>query len=118
MITPVKFQSANIIGFRMAGTITEDQIKSWAALLDQKSETPKKLRVYVEAEDIDDVSLDAVMADLKFDLTHLGDFEKAAFVSDETWAKLSAFAAKLVPKIDAKHFSLDEKEAAKEWIES
>ncbi|WP_020601441.1 STAS/SEC14 domain-containing protein [Spirosoma spitsbergense] len=118
MITPVKFQSANIIGFRMAGTITEDEIKSWATLLDQKSEAPQKLRVYVEAEDIDDISLDALMADLKFDLTHLGDFEKAAFVSDETWTKLSTFAAGLVPNIKAKQFSLDEKEAAKEWIES
>jgi hypothetical protein len=118
MITPVKFQSENIIGFRMAGTITEEEIKSWAALLDQKSEPTQKLRVYVEAEEINDVSLKAIMADLKFDLTHLGDFEKAAFVSDDPWTKLSTFAASLVPNIKAKQFSLDEKEAAKEWINS
>lgn len=118
MIQPVNFQEENIIGFRMEGKITDDEIKSWADLLDRKSDAPRKLRVYVEATNIDDVSLEAVMADLKFDLTHLGDFEKAAFVSDEAWAKLSAFAAKLVPNIDAKHFSTDEKEAAKEWIQS
>ena len=117
MITPIKFQPETIIGFRMSGKITEHEIKAWAALLDQKSEKPHKLRVYVEADDIDSTSADAIMADLKFDLTHLGDFEKAAFVSDETWAKLSAFAAKLVPNIEAKHFSMDEKEKARQWIE-
>ena len=58
------------------------------------------------------------MADLKFDITHLGDFEKAAFVSDETWTKLSTFMASLVPGIDAKQFSTNEKEAAKQWIQS
>ncbi len=118
MIQPVKFQEENIIGFRMEGKINEDEIKSWADLLDQKSDASRKLRVYVEAANIDDVSLKAVMADLKFDLTHLGDFEKAAFVSDDTWTKLSAFAAKLIPNIDAKHFSVAEKDEAKEWIKS
>ena len=118
MISPIEFNKENIIGFRMSGKITETEIKNWASLLDQQSDEPRKLRVYVEADDIDDVSLDAVMADLKFDLTHLGDFEKAAFVSDETWAKLSTVAAKLVPNIEAKHFSMDEKEKARQWIES
>lgn len=118
MIKPINFSQENIIGFRMAGKITEAEIKEWSSLLDQKSEKPRKMRVYVEADDIDDVSLSAVMADLKFDLTHLGDFEKAAFVSDETWAKLSTVAAKLVPNIEAKHFSMSEKDKARQWIES
>lgn len=118
MITPTNFPQDNIIGFQMSGKITEAEIKAWADKLDRKSEKSRKLRVYVEADDIDSTSADAIMADLKFDLTHLGSFEKAAFVSDETWAKLSAFAAKLVPNIEAKHFSMDEKEKARQWIEA
>ena len=118
MITPINFPQKDIIGFQMSGKITEAEIKDWADRLDRKSDQPQKLRVYIEAEDIDDTSLSAVMADLKFDLTHLGDFEKAAFVSEETWTKLSTFAASLVPNIEAKQFSLNEKEAAKKWIES
>ena len=58
------------------------------------------------------------MADLKFTITHLGDFEKAAFVSDDTWTKLSTFVANLVPGIDAKRFAPNQKEAAKKWIQA
>ena len=118
MIKPIDFQKDNIIGFRMAGKVTEAEIKEWALMLDQRSDKSRKLRVYVEADDLDDVSLSAVMADLKFDLTHLGDFEKAAFVSDAALTKISTFMASLVPNLDAKQFSPDEKEAAKKWITS
>ena len=118
MITPINFKQENIVGFRMSGKITESEIKEWASMLDQKSDKSDKLRVYVEASDIDETSLDAIMADVKFDLTHLGDFDKAAFVSDEVWTKLSTFAAKFVPGINAKQFDADETEAAKKWIQS
>ena len=118
MIQPIDLQSENIVGLRMTGKVTEAEIKSWASRLDQKSDQSHKLRVYIEAEDIDGISLNAVMADLKFDLTHLGDFEKAAFVSDESWTKLSTFMADLVPGLDAKQFSPAEKTQAKQWIKS
>ena len=118
MITPIDFQDDNIIGFRMTGKISQDDIKPWAAKLDRKSDMQGKLRVYVEADDIDAVTLKAALADLKFDVTHLGDFEKAAFVSDDTWTKVSTFLADLVPGIQAKQFSLAEKEEAHQWIKS
>ena len=117
MIQPIDLQNPDIVGFRMTGTITEDEIKAWAARLDRQTNQPGKLRVYIEAEDIDSATTDAVMQDLKFDLTHLGDFEKAAFVSDETWTKLSTFMANLVPNLEAKQFSPDEKEQARHWIQ-
>lgn len=118
MMQSIDFEEDNIVGFRMQGKITEDEIKAWANRLDQKTHRTDKLRVYVEAEDIDDVSVNAVLEDLKFDLTHLGDFVKAAFVSDETWTKLSTVAAKLIPGIEAKQFSAADKASARQWITS
>lgn len=118
MIKPIDFTDQHIIGFQMQGKITEDEIKAWADKLDQKSDQAGKLRVYVEAKDIDSVTMDAVLEDLKFDITHLGDFEKAAFVSDETWTKLSAFMGRLVPNLEARQFALAEREQAQQWIKS
>ncbi len=118
MITPIDFQNDNIVGFRMTGKITQDDIKPWADKLDRKGDQLGKLRVYVEADDMDAVTAKAALADMKFDVTHLGDFDKAAFVSDDTWTKISTFLADLVPSINAKQFSLDEKEAARQWIKS
>ena len=118
MITAIDFQDDNIVGFQMTGKITQDDIKPWAEKLDRKSDTLGKLRVYVEVEDMDAVTAKAALADLKFDVTHLGDFDKAAFVSDDTWTKISTFLADLVPSINAKQFSLDEKEEARQWIKA
>lgn len=118
MIKPIDFQEENIIGFQMTGKITEDEIKAWADRLEQQTHQAGKLRVYIEADNIDDVTMDAVLEDLKFDISHLGDFEKAAFVSDETWTKLSAFMGKLVPNLEAKQFSMDEQAEARQWVKS
>ena len=118
MIQPIDFQSDTIIGLRMTGTITEDDIKPWAARLDQKSDRPEKLRVYIEYEDVDEVTAKAALQDLKFDLTHLGDFEKAALVSNKTWTSLPALAANLIPNLEVKQFAPAEKEQARQWIKS
>jgi hypothetical protein len=117
MIAPINFEQKNIVGFTMTGNVTDDEIKQWASALDRKSDGPDKLRVYIEAEKLDDVTLDAILADLKFDVTHLTDFEKAAFVSDTALSKLSSFMAGLIPGLETKQFSLDEKEQAKQWIQ-
>lgn len=118
MIQPIDFQSDTIIGLRMMGKLTEDDIKPWAARLDQKSDKPEKLRVYIEYEDVDEVTAKAALQDLKFDVTHLGDFEKAALVSDKAWTNLPVLAATLIPNLDVKQFSTAEKEQARQWIKS
>ncbi|WP_338875112.1 STAS/SEC14 domain-containing protein [Spirosoma sp. SC4-14] len=118
MIQPIDFQSDNIVGLRMTDKITEADIKPWATLLDQKSHATDKLRVYIEYEDVDAITLKAALQDLKFDVTHLGDFEKAALVSDKSWTNLPAFVANMLPNLDAKQFSPSEKEKARQWITS
>ncbi|AKD54052.1 SpoIIAA family protein [Spirosoma radiotolerans] len=118
MIKPIEFQADNIIGFQMTGKITEADIKQWSSVLDQQSNRHDKLRVYIEYNDVDAVSLKAVLADLKFDLTHLGDFEKAALVADQSWTTVPASLANLIPNLQAKQFSMDQKDEAKQWIAS
>lgn len=117
MMQPIHFEQKNIIGFTMSGKVTDDEIKQWASALDRKSDGPDKLRVYIEAQDLDGVTLDALLSDLKFDVTHLTDFDKAAFVSDTALSKLSSFVAGLIPGLETKQFSLAEKEQARQWIE-
>ena len=56
--------------------------------------------MYIDVQELSDVTLDALLADLTFDVTHLADFEKAAFVSDSTLASLSLVAAGLVPILE------------------
>ncbi|GAB4019372.1 hypothetical protein GCM10028808_56910 [Spirosoma migulaei] len=82
--------------------------------MDRKCDTLDKLREYIKADDMDAVTVKAALVDLKFDVSHLADVDKAAFVSDDTWTKISTFLADLFPGIHAKHFLLAEKEEARQ----
>ena len=73
--------------------------------------------MYIDVQELSDVTLDALLADLTFDITHLTDFEKAAFVSDSALANLSSMVARLVPGLDTKQFSLAEKEQVRGWLD-
>ncbi|QJW91203.1 STAS/SEC14 domain-containing protein [Spirosoma taeanense] len=117
MIQLIDFSSNRILGFRLSATITEDDIRPWAALLDQKSNQHDKLRAYIEFDDVGTVTLKAAFADLKFDLTHLGDFEKAALVADQSWTSVPTSLGNLVPGLEARQFSSAEKEQARQWIQ-
>ena len=118
MIQAIDFPSDKIIGLHLTGDITEADIKPWAALLDQKTQQPAKLRVYIEYDNVNMVTLRAAIADLKFDLSHLSDFEKAALVADQTWTNLPTAVANFLPNLEAKQFSTAEKEQARQWIQS
>jgi len=118
MIQRIDFPSDLIIGMHVTGDVTEADIQPWAAMLDQKTDQPRKLRVYIEYENVNMVTLRAAIADLKFDLSHLNDFEKAALVSDKSWTNLPAAVANFLPSLEAKQFTTAEKEQARQWIQS
>lgn len=115
MIQPVNFDQDNIVGFTITGKVSAAAIRQWASSLDQQRTDVGKLRVYIEVQELSDVTLDAILADLTFDVTHLTDFEKAAFVSDLALLNLSSMVARLVPGLETKQFSLAEQEEAKQW---
>ncbi|RAJ97842.1 SpoIIAA-like protein [Larkinella arboricola] len=118
MIAPIDFGIPRVVGFRVNGPITTADIQPWASLLENKIQQEGKLRVYVEYETISGITWNALVQDLKFDLKHLGDFEKAAIVSDRTWLNLAAKVAGFLPNLEVKTFSFTEKEQAKQWIMS
>lgn len=115
MIQPVNFDQDNIIGFTITGKVSAADIRQWASSLNQQRTDVGKLRVYIEVQELSDVTLDAILADLTFDVTHLTDFEKAAFVSDSALSNLSSMMAGLVLGLKTNRFSLAEQEQAKQW---
>ena len=118
MIAPIDFGIPGIVGFRVSGTVTTADIQPWASLLENKIQQEGKLRAYVEYESISGITWNAIVQDLKFDLKHLGDFEKAAIVSDKAWMNLSAKIAGFLPNLEVKTFSFAEKEQAQQWVKS
>ncbi len=116
MVQPIDLHSDRIVAYQFSGKITADEIKSIADLLDKKTDRTEKMRFYAEYTTADGVTPKAIWEDLKFDLSHLTDFDKAAFVIDSDVLGLSAQVANLVPGLEVKYFKPDEQAQARQWV--
>ncbi len=116
MVEPIDLPNDRVVAYRFSGQLTADEIKSVADLLDKKTDHPEILRFYAEYTQTDGITPKAIWEDLKFDLSHLTDFDKVAFVMDSDVLGLSAQLANLIPGLNVKYFKPDEKEQARQWV--
>lgn len=107
----------NIIGLDIDGWIDAEDIDRITKLIEPRLKQGERLRIYAEVNNWSGMSLGAFVKDLRFSLKHLQDFDKEAIVSDRKWLQaLTAVSNTLFSGIEVKHFTLDEKEQALEWI--
>jgi len=118
MITPIDLQADNIVGYRIDGDFEAATLQPLIDKLTERLERHEKLRVYAEYIAVDDIEWRAIWKDLKFDLSHLTDFEKVAVVTDKEWLGLSAGMANIIPGLDVKFFKFAEQEQARQWVKS
>ena len=86
-------------------------------LIEEKLKQEDKLRVYAEVENWSGMTVSAFVEDLKLSLKHFRDFEKEAIVSDSKWIKnLSKISNSLFSSIEVKHFDLEDKERAWDFV--
>ncbi len=118
MLQPINFEQNNVVGFQLSGKIIKDEVEPILTEIKTKLDQHGKVRLYIEFAGIDSVSWEAMKAQskFKFNVDSLNDFEKLVYVSDSTLLKVGSFLADLFPGIQAKHFSSDEKTAARDWI--
>ncbi|MCL4243854.1 MAG: STAS/SEC14 domain-containing protein [Candidatus Dadabacteria bacterium] len=117
MIEIIPFEEGNIIGFRLKGKLEDSEFDDIVRILEERLKLHKKLRVYAEVEEFKGMSVNSFMKDIHYGLKHWRDFDKEAVVSDKGWLRVWAeIAGSIIPGVEVKHFSFDEKEEAKEWI--
>lgn len=109
----------HIIGLEIDGWIEAEDIDRVVELIEKRLNTGEKLRIYAEVNNWSGMSLGAFIKDFKFGLQHFKDFEKEAVVSDRRWLEgLAAVGNTLFSSIEVKHFTLEERDQALEWIGS
>ncbi len=119
MLELIPFREDNIIGFRLKGSIEEDRFDEAVAKMEEMLQKHDKLRVYAEIEEVGGMNVNTFMKDIHFKLKHFNDFEKEAVVSDKGWIQTWInIADTIFPHIEIKHFSMSEKEEAKEWLKA
>ncbi|HOV87809.1 MAG TPA: STAS/SEC14 domain-containing protein [Syntrophobacteraceae bacterium] len=119
MIELLDLQLPGVVGMRICGRVEKADILRVARAAEETLSRGFKLKVYVELESLEGVSLEAFVEDLRFALPHLKDFKKKAVVSDKGWlTRLGEMTSRFFPAIEVRHFSWEEKQQAREWVAS
>ena len=106
----------DVLGILVDGKVDEEDVKRVWTLAEERLEKHEKLRVYVELESFDGITLKATLEDLKQVFRNFRRFERKAIVSDKSWlGTFTKIGDKLFPSIEVKHFAPSEKDAALEW---
>lgn len=117
MVEIISVGADNIIGCIIKGKIESDDMVKLTSVTEDRLKNNKKLRVYVEIEDLGGISFDAFFKDLKLALKHYRDFERKAVVTNHKWIrKITPVLNRMFPGIEARCFPFDEKEKALDWI--
>lgn len=120
MLTLFDLDSPDIWAARVEGTLDSDDMALAMASLDGRLSRPGDVRCYIEAEDMDHVTIGAMLRDLLYGLRHVGDvprFDRLAIVADQAWLHaLAKFEDKLLIGVEVRAFAPEDKDAARAWI--
>jgi hypothetical protein len=119
MIQMIPMPADHVIGVRMSGKMEKADIDRTAKAIEEKLTVHDKVNIYAEIESFEGISLEALVADIKFAFPHLRDFAKKAVVSEKHWIeKLVAIGDKWFPSVEVRHFSFDQKDEALKWAQA
>jgi SpoIIAA-like len=120
MLRFLDLEAGDIWAVRVEGTLGSDDIALAMATLDGRLSRPGNVRCYLEAEDMDGVTIGAMWKDVLYGLRHVGDvprFERFAIVADQLWLHILAkFEDKLMIGVEVRAFPPEQRDAAREWI--
>lgn len=111
---------ADVLGYRIEGTVTADDVRAIVDALVAKREAHGMVRVYAEIGEIESIELRAILADLSFLVRKLGvltRINRTAVVSDAVWLRRLAEAeGQLLPLGPVRGFATADADEARAWV--
>lgn len=106
------------VAYRLAGKITEDEMKQALTAIKKKIESYGKVYLYQEIDSFSGVELDAMLEKFKFLYENgIANINRVAVVTDKQWLhKIVDLEDKIFKNIDMQCFSLKEKKQAVEFL--
>jgi hypothetical protein len=118
MIRRLEQSHDHVIGYSLAGDVTEDEYTQAASELRDDIARHGKVRLLFRLKDLSLSSFFAALDDrFRFVNDHQDDIERVAVVSDDTGSGLLARAAKGLSGIEIETFPHDDESKAWAWLE-
>ena len=116
MIQLLPSPKENIVVLKVNGKLTKADYDHVVPILETKIKQFGKIKAYVEIENLEIPSLQALWEDIKFDVKHYTHFSHLAAVSEPEWlAAIAKLAAPLVPA-EIRVFKRQERDDAMNWL--
>ena len=107
----------HVVAIEVDGEVETHEFKKILEVVEDKLDRHDKLHIYVEIKALGKVSPQALFDDIKAAVKHWDRFDKQAVVTDNTALQTALkFAGRLVPGIDVRAFTYNERESARQWV--
>ncbi len=121
MLHKLDFSDDRVLAFSWEGDFSKKAFEDAMAEFVPELKTRDNFNLYLEMHSIEGMEAKAVWEDIKFYFQNMPELmekiKKIALVTDKSWMKnLAELSYKMVPGIDLKSFSFEDKKAAREWV--
>ncbi len=116
MLEILNGNGGNVIGFKIAGKVTGDDMKAMYGRAVTAIEETGSVRLLVQVAGFGGVEAEALWEKLKFTLAHLKDIERMAAVGDKALEKWWVTVAGSVVPVKVRYFDEGEIDAAWAWL--
>lgn len=110
----------HVVAIRVAGTLTGDDYDQVTGVIDAKLAAHERIGVLVDLTDFQDITAEAALKDLRYDLKmlfKLKRFPREAVVTDARWLQtLARVAGPLIPFVDIRAFGSADRAEALAWV--
>lgn len=109
----------DVVGIRVGGNVSTEDIELAIARLEQKLDRHATVSFVAEIEDLSGVSPGALLKDITYgiqQMRHLGRFHRAAVVTDKRWLRAAVnLESRILPGVEVRPFYRRERELAYAW---
>ena len=106
----------NIIGFKVTGKFTGDDMKAFAERIDAVVAEAGPVHLLVELEDFGGFEIEVLWEKTKFAFAHLRDIERMAVVGDRAWEEWWVKIGGTLAPAETRYFDHDDIDAAWAWL--
>lgn len=111
----VKDIKHNVIEVTVRGKINETEMEKITTLYKKKVTKEEPINLLLVMEDMEGITLKGILKDMEM-ANYLKSMKKAAIIGDKTWLKVDAKVENLMPGVKIKHFDLNDKNIALNWL--
>ncbi len=105
-----------LIALKIEGQIKREDYDKLDVLLRKTEKENEHVDMYIEIDDIEGITPEAVWADIKTYFKNAKDFRKVAVIGKDGFSEKAAKTANPFVKAEIKYFSEDQKNTAMEWV--